>query len=284
MSKTIGKVVSELSDRFSAAGIETSRLDARILVARAVSIEPSLVFARSDQEMDPEARHAVEIWAARRLGREPLSRILGKREFWGLNFGLSADTLDPRPDTETVVEAVLDLKPRLQGRPVQILDLGTGTGCILLAILSDWSAATGLGIDLSEGAVRTARQNASDLCFEDRAWFRVGMWAKELDGTFDVVVSNPPYIAESEREFLPDEVAKFDPSLALFAGVDGLDAYRELIPSAKQVLKPDGYLVLEVGITQCQAVADLISSHGFGPVSVRKDLSGADRCLVAQAA
>jgi release factor glutamine methyltransferase len=280
---TIGGLIREFAGKFEAAGFDTPRLDARILVAHALGVEPSHLFTRSDEALGAQTRIKIEKLIERRLAREPVSRIMGAREFWGLNFKLTPETLDPRPDTESLVSAVLELKSKFNDGPVRILDLGTGTGCILLAVLSEWPEATGVGIDINSGAVETAAENAVHLELSQQASFVVGNWAEGLPDSFDIVMSNPPYIAEDERSGLPLEVAKYDPSAALFGGADGLASYRALLPSARLVANPQGYLVLEVGSQQADAVSELLAAAGFTLEARKQDLAEIVRCLVAQA-
>ncbi len=277
---TIGGAVNDLTKEFTDAGLDTPRLDARILVGHAAKLEPSLLFAHADQALSGEGADAVRALAARRLKHEPVSRILGHREFWGLDFKLNAATLDPRPDTETLVSAALALKARYPG-PRRILDLGTGSGCILVAILSAWREATGLGIDRAPKAVEGAAENAVRLGLAERASFREGNWCDGLAERFDVIVSNPPYIALTEAATLAPDVAAFDPHLALFGGEDGLEAYRALIPAAKGCLEPGGRVLLEIGATQAEAVENLLVEAGFSPESRVSDLAGKTRVLVA---
>jgi len=217
----------------------------------------------------------------RTLAHEPLSRVLGAREFWGLDFMLSPDTLDPRPETETLVEAVLARLPE-RGRPRRFLDLGTGTGCLLLALLSEYPAATGVGVDLAAGAVDTAARNAERHGLRPRAEFVVGNWGKGLTEAFDVIVANPPYIASSDLAALPPEVRDYDPSLALDGGADGLAAYRAIAADLPRLLAPAGFFACEIGAGQENAVAGIISAAGLVIDNVLPDLAGIPRCVVAR--
>lgn len=277
---TIGAAVNALTAQFAAHGIDTPRLDARLLIGHVLDLEPSALFARADMAVSDVQARAIESLAARRLRSEPVSRILGYRAFWGLTFKLNAAMLDPRPDTETVVEAALALKDRFEGAP-HILDLGSGSGCILLALLSEWQEATGLGIDQAAEAVSGAAENAAQLGLGDRARFQTGNWCEGLTQTFDLIVSNPPYIARSEADHLAPDVAQYDPAGALFGGEDGLEAYRALIPGAYGHLRPGGYLILEIGIGQADAVEALLVESGFALESRVSDLGGRIRVLMA---
>lgn len=276
---TIGRAVTELTAAFDAAGIDTSRLDARILVGHAVKLEPSLLFARANRVLTDEESILVRDFAARRARHEPVARITGHRGFWSLDFLVTPDTLDPRADTETLVEAVL--KSTAHYKSPRILDLGTGSGCILLAILTDWQGASGVGVDLNPGAVAIAAENAERLGLATRAAFRASDWCESLSETFDLIVSNPPYIADHERDQLAPDVRDFDPALALFAGADGLAAYRALIPAARGRIAASGRLFLEIGAGQGPAVSRLLAESAFRLVAEHPDLAGVVRCLEA---
>jgi release factor glutamine methyltransferase len=275
----IGRAVTELTAAFSAAGFDTPRLDARILVGHAVNLESSLLFSHTDRILTDAESALVRDFAARRQQHEPVSRITGHRGFWSLDFLLSPETLDPRADTETLVAAVLQC--RAQYPSPRILDLGTGTGCILLAILKDWPEATGIGIDLNPGAVATASRNAARLGLAARAEFRIGNWCDGVTEKLDIIVSNPPYITDTEMDALAPTVARFDPALALRGGADGLAAYRALIPQTRARLTAGGRLFLEIGAGQAADVAALLKSSDFGSVAEHRDLGGFVRCLEA---
>jgi release factor glutamine methyltransferase len=215
---------------------------------------------------------------ARRMAREPLAFILGRREFWSLDFAVSSATLIPRPDSETLIEAAL---AAFAGRapPRRVLDLGTGTGCLLLAALSEFRHAIGIGVDRSAAAAALAARNAASLGLADRAIFVCCDWASALDGCFDLVVCNPPYIPSSELGDLMPEVARHEPPSALDGGPDGLSAYRRLVPELHCLLSPDGFAVLELGAGQAGAVTELARDAGF-LATTRQDLSGIVRVLV----
>jgi len=228
-----------------------------------------------------QARFAAML--ARAAAHEPLSRIEGRREFWGLEFLLSADTLDPRPESETVVEAVLARLPQRR-RAYRFLDLGTGSGCLLLALLSEYRNSVGLGVDIAFGAAATARINARRLGFAGRAQFAVADWAAAVKGPFDVVVANPPYIASGCIPGLPAGVRDFDPRLALDGGADGLAAYRGIAADLRRLLMPGGLFATEIGSTQGETVARLLRDAGLVVDQIIPDLAGFDRCVVARAA
>ncbi|GAB3131049.1 peptide chain release factor N(5)-glutamine methyltransferase [Novispirillum itersonii] len=274
---TVAAAVSALTPRFAAAGIDTARLDARLLVAAVAGIRAQDILLRPDLELTVEAEERLAEFARRREGREPVSRILGARGFWTLDLEVGGATLDPRPDTETVIEVVLERRKTPPGR---ILDLGTGTGAILLALLSEYPQAVGVGTDLMPAAVDLARRNAARCGLGGRAEFLLGSWTDGVTGPFEVVVSNPPYIPAADIPVLEPEVRNHDPLTALVGeDEDGLGCYRILIPKAVAVLAPGGLLVLEVGIGQAPAVTDLMNAAGFEHLQVRADLGGVDRCV-----
>lgn len=285
---TAGQAVEALARRFSAAGIDSSRLDARLLVAHILGIRPQDILLRSDTALTAGQAEALEHLARRREAREPVSRILGRRGFWSLDLAVGPDTLDPRPDTETVVEAVLEAMPE-RDAPLRILDLGTGTGCILLALLAEYPQATGVGLDIAPGAVATATANAAAAGLGDRARFVLGDWndgldACGLDGLFDVVVSNPPYIPDGDIAGLEPEVRQHDPWRALAGGADGLEAYRRLAPLVASRVSPGGTVAFEVGIGQAAEVSASLERAGFASVWNRADLGGVERCVCARMA
>lgn len=258
-------------------GIETPELDARVLAAEAFGVGPAEILVGA-AEAPSSGLSALEGFIARRLSGEPVARILGRREFWGLDFALTPDTLAPRPDTETVVETALSFVAD-RSATLRVLDLGTGTGCILLALLSELPGAFGVGVDLAPGAAFAARANAQRLGFGSRAAFVVGGWAAALDGTFDLVVSNPPYIESGVIASLDREVRLHDPALALDGGADGLDPYREIFAELPRLLAPGGVAVLEHGAGQCDAVAAIAHGRWLEVATVATDLSGQRRAL-----
>ena len=277
---TVARVLAAAAARLGAAGVEGTGRDARLLLAAALEAGPELPIAHPERVLDGSERARIERLIARRAAREPVSRILGRRGFWSLDFKITPDTLDPRPDSETLIEAVLG---RIDdpAAPLHVLDLGTGCGCLLLALLSELPGARGLGVDISEAALGVARENADSLGLGARARFERRDWAAGLSGPWQVIISNPPYIREREIEALAPEVAHHDPESALNAGPDGLDAYRALLPRAGRLLDRGGILALEVGKGQQDAVEVLLVATGLTPLGWVRDLGGIERCLVA---
>lgn len=274
--------------RLRDAGVEAARRDALLLLAAALGSDADTVRARPDRPLDAATRTGFASLIDRRVGREPVSRIVGSREFWSLPFKITRDTLDPRPDSESVVAAVL---ARIGNRtaPLRILDLGTGCGCLLLALLSELPAAHGVGVDISAAAVRIARENAADLGLAGRADFFCASWGASggasggmaLGGAWQVIVSNPPYILSGELPDLAPEVQDFDPPLALAGGSDGLDAYRALAPEIARLLAPGGLAALEIATAQIENVVTLLSAAGMLEIGRERDLAGKWRCLLA---
>jgi len=272
----IDELLKSAARRLTAVGIDSGRLDARLLLGAAFGRE---VWAHESVPVEPVAVARFEALLERRLAREPVSRILGKRAFWTLDLVVGPDTLDPRPDSETLVEAAIaafaDRPP-----PRRILDLGTGTGCLLLAVLSEFPEATGLGVDRLPGAIETANENARRAGLEARAGFVTADWNDMPREKADLILSNPPYIAEATIALLAPEVARFDPHDALAAGADGLDAYRSLFQVLPELTTPQGIVVLELGIDQRQVVSALAMGVGFTAWHARRDLGGVERALV----
>jgi release factor glutamine methyltransferase len=281
--ETRGRLVTEAAARLSAAGLIDPRRQARRLIAEALVISQTELFGHPDHAVNEEQTSRVRALLDRMAAGEPLSRLLERRAFWGLEFVLSTDTLDPRPETETVVEAVLN-RHLDRDRPLVFLDLGTGSGCILLALLSEFPNASGIGVDIAEGAVRTAVRNSVLLGFADRAHFFVGDWTNSVAGRFDIIVSNPPYIATKALSLLPREVAYYDPWRALDGGEDGFCSYRKIAEAAPRLLFPHGIVVTEVGAGQADTVAIFMKVNGLQVEEIQRDLAGIARCVIARVA
>ena len=280
---TVGQALDRAARRLAGDGVDQARREARLLLGHAIGDETDRLITEPEGLVSPQDMTRFEAALGRRARREPVARILGRREFWSLDIAVNADVLDPRADSETVVEVALAAIAD-RSAPIRILDFGTGSGCLLLALLSEFDGATGLGLDVSTGAISLARANAETLGFVSRARFVVGDWGAALRGRFDLIVANPPYIAESEIDRLEPEVAAYDPRLALAGGADGLEAYRALAPDLVRLLAPEGLAVLEIGAGQGAAVTGILAAHRLEIVKIRADLVGVDRCLLARRA
>ena len=278
---TVGELVQSVAGRLEAEGIAESRLEARLMLAEAAGWTLEKIIAERDTALEAGVVARVERLAARRLEREPMSHILGWREFWSLRFKVTPDVLTPRPDSETIVEAVLGALPDRQAK-LRVLDLGVGSGCLLLALLHELPGASGMGVDRSARALVVARQNARALGLGGRAEFRTGDWGDGLEEVFEVVVSNPPYVPSDDIEGLDPEVSEHEPWLALDGGSDGLDCYRRLVGQLGYLVRPGGVVALEVGRGQAPSVARLISDAGFRGVTTHNDLGGIARVVLAR--
>jgi len=280
----LAEALRKIGSRLAPAGIAEPRREARLLLAAATGLSPAELVAEPKRPLDEAAEGRLAELARRRESREPLSRILGRREFWSLSFALGPETLDPRPDSETLIEAALawlgPRRGRAEGPTLKILDLGTGTGCLLLALLSELPRAEGLGIDAQPGAVAVARANAETLGLGARARFRIGDWGQGIGQRFDIILCNPPYVPAAEIDRLEPEVARFDPWLALSGGSDGLDSYRALALQLPDLLAEEGRAFIELGFGQVAAATRLFEAGGLQAVDCRSDLAGIPRCLV----
>lgn len=267
-------VLAEATQRLSAAGIGNAAGDALALMGHVLALPRHALREALAQPLPEEAAARFQAAVAARLNRQPVSQILGYRDFWKHRFHVTADTLDPRPETETLVAAALDLPWR------SVLDLGTGTGAILLSLLADRPGARGLGVDLSQAALDVARGNAAALGIA--AEFRRSDWFGAVEGGFDLIVSNPPYIAMDEMAALAPEVRDWEPQGALTDGGDGLGAYRAIATGAGAHLTPGGWLAVEIGPTQGAAVSALFAGAGLQSMQIRRDLDGRDRVVLAR--
>jgi release factor glutamine methyltransferase len=280
--QTVEAARRALTAQFKSAAVDSAELDARLLIGHALGLDLTGMIAAAQRRLTPDESAQLEDFARRRRAGEPVARIIGEKEFWGLPLQLSPATLVPRPDTETVVELALE-RLRADGdldRPLRIADLGTGTGAILLALLSELPAATGFGTDISETAVRTAAANAARAGLSNRATFIACDYAGGLYGPFDLIVSNPPYIRTADIAGLATEVRNYDPLAALDGGADGLDAYRALIPQAAGLLAPGAALVVEAGRGQTGQIEALMKAAGLTPSgSPKADLAGTPRAV-----
>ena len=254
---------------------DNPRLEARLLLAHAIGLTRNDLIREPARPIDPARFHTL---LARRAASEPIARILGNREFWSMRFEVSADTLIPRPDSETLIEAAIAAFAN-RAPPATILDLGTGTGCLLLALLRQFPTAWGIGVDLSPPAAALAQRNAVQLGLAERSGFIVADWTNSTSGHFDLIISNPPYIPAAEIETLMPEVARYEPRRALDGGIDGCDAYRIILPRLARHLAPDGVAILELGRGQANYVHALAREAGLDG-SLRLDLARIPRALV----
>ncbi len=275
---SVAEVLNRGTARLANSGIGDARSESRGLLAHVMSLDSAQVFARADEELDIFTIDAFEFCIRERAAGKPFAHITGKREFWSLPLQVSPATLIPRPDTETIIELVIELYKE-RTAPREILDLGTGSGCLLLALLKTFKSANGIGLDISKDAIDIAKKNAACLGLSDRAQLVCRSWHEEIEGQFDLIVSNPPYIPTQDILTLDKGVRDHEPRLALDGGPKGLDAYHYLIPTSYNLLRLDGVLVVEVGIDQADEVSEIATQSGFAPHCVRRDLSGIDRAL-----
>ncbi|HVR60091.1 MAG TPA: peptide chain release factor N(5)-glutamine methyltransferase [Pseudolabrys sp.] len=280
---SVSEALHLLAQAFRTAGIEDADVDARLLAGHALLLDRARLIAQSDRILEAREINVINALAARRLKREPVSRILGQKEFWSIALAITPDVLVPRPETETVVEGALDFVVRggLRMEKLRILDIGTGSGALLLALLRELPNATGTGTDISTGALKVARENAARCGVEGRCTFVVCDIASVVEGPFDLLVSNPPYIAHNEITSLAPEVKNYDPTVALDGGDDGLAAYRAIAADAKRLLAPGARMFVELGAGQEAAVRDLFTNVGLIAGIARTDLAGIPRVLGA---
>ena len=272
-------VLAAAAERLAAAGIDTARLDARVLLAQVLGVESNAVVALG-RDITRDEQDAFDVLLARRAAREPLAYITGVKEFWSLDFEVGPGALVPRPETETLIEAALKVFPE-RAAPYRILDLGTGTGCLLLTALTLYPNAGGTGIDSSAAALAWAGRNVKRHGLWDRAMLRQGGWDAAWGGRFDIVFSNPPYLTRAEMAGLEPELAH-EPAFALESGSDGLDAYRALGPAVASALVPGGRAFIEIGAGQGPGAGAALEQGGLEILSIAPDLSAIPRCIVAR--
>jgi release factor glutamine methyltransferase len=275
------EALRQLTAALAASGIEAPALDARLLVCAAAQITHADLVRDPDLALGEGPLRQLEDFTARRIAREPVSRILGSRGFWNLDLFVTPAVLDPRPETETLVEAAVEVLAERRSSALRIVDLGTGSGALLCAMLSEFPAATGVGIDLSVAACDVARRNLERCGLAARGEIQHGDWAAAMGRRFDLAIANPPYIASEMIPALAPEVRDHDPHLALDGGIDGFDAYRAIIGLLPQILATDGVVILETGAGQGEAVRDLVQGAGLIAAAPRHDLAGHDRAVVA---
>lgn len=283
MSATLVSLWTDVRKRLEAAGVDTPVLDARLLLEAGAGVSRLEIVTDPRRPVSEAQVSAVDALTKRREAREPVSHITGRKHFWTLDLAVNADVLTPRPETEFVVEAGLQ-QTLPADAPHRILDLGAGSGAIVLALLKERPKATGLAVDISEPALAVVRRNAEALGVADRLDVRYSDWAMEIDERFDLVVSNPPYIKSADIELLAPEVSRFEPRLALDGGEDGLLAYRLITSALPRLLKPGGAFALEVGLGQAESVKALAEGVGLATAEPRRDLSGIPRVVVGHAA
>ncbi|MDH3234792.1 MAG: peptide chain release factor N(5)-glutamine methyltransferase [Alphaproteobacteria bacterium] len=276
-TSTLREAIAQAARRLAAAGVADPRLDARLLVGAALALSREAIVADPDRAVGAKEHAAIDAMVRRREAREPVARIIGEREFWSLRFAVTPATLEPRPDSETVIEAALDAFPD-RDKPLRVIDLGTGTGCLLLAFLSEYPNATGIGVDVSPQAVDAAATNARRLGFDTRAQFVVDDWARSLSGPFDCILANPPYIPSSDLAGLAPEVG-YDPHAALDGGPDGLSGIESVMHAAARLLGPNGRAFVEIGAGQSDSARRSAERNGLRFAGMRADMGQIPRVI-----
>ena len=272
------EVLADTTIKLSKSGIEGAARDARILTAFALEIPISELSLKINQQVSEKIIVELEKLILRRINREPISKILGRRDFWGRTFSINENVLDPRGDTETLIDFVIE-------KPVKsVLELGTGSGAIAITLACEWKEVHVTAVDISEDALLLAKLNAEKFNVQNKIHFLKSDWYNNVKGLFDLIISNPPYIGLAEQDELSAEVIKYDPEIALFAGRDGLDAYKKIIPNLPKFLNPDGFVALEIGASQGVQVKNMMNAVGFIDAKIVKDLSGKDRLVAAKLA
>lgn len=280
----VGIWYEKLFKQFSDVGIETAAIDARLLICSVGGLSHEQFVGQPDRELNESELKRLHQFARRRCAREPVSKIIGLKEFWSLPFRVNGNTLDPRPETEGLVSLALETVraecPDMVN--LKILDLGTGSGCILLSLLSELPGATGIGCDISEEALDVARFNSKALGFENRSEFVLSSWFSDISEKFDVIISNPPYICREDLVELDIDVRDYDPLVALDGGPDGLDSYRRFIPEVGNHIQNGGWLFLEIGAGQLEGIEQILEKNGFEIISKNTDLAQIWRCVAAK--
>ena len=272
------KVLADTAIKLSESGIEGASRDARILTAYTLQVPVSELSLKINEQVSGKITSKLEKLILRRINREPISKILGRRDFWGRTFSINENVLDPRGDTETLIDFVIE-------KPVKsVLELGTGSGAIAVTLACEWKEVHVTATDISENALSLAKINAEKFNVQNKIHFLTSDWFENVKGAYDLIISNPPYIGLTEQDEISAEVIKYDPEIALFAGRDGLDAYRRIIPSLSKFLNPDGLVVLETGASQGIKVKNMMNAAGFIDAKIVKDLSGKDRLVAAKLA
>lgn len=264
--------------RLREAGIDGAARDAQLLLAQVLRIEVMRLSLERDMQVSPADMLAYEDMLDRRIAREPVSKIIGRRQFWGRDFTVTRDVLDPRPETETLIAEALTGAP-----PSRLLDLGTGSGILAITLVAEWREAFAVATDLSDPALKVAARNATLNGVDNRLTFLASDWFARVQGRFDLIVSNPPYIAADEMPSLAPEVLGFDPQMALTPGGDGLDPYRKIAAGALAHMDPGGRILVEIGFRQGRAVSDIFAAAGLEDVRIHPDMDGRDRVIGARA-
>ena len=272
------KVLADTAIKLSESGIEGASRDARILTAYTLQIPVSDLSLKINEKVSGKITSKLEKLILRRINREPISKILGRRDFWGRTFSINENVLDPRGDTETLIDFVIE-------KPVKsVLELGTGSGAIAVTLACEWKEVHVTATDISENALSLAKINAEKFNVENKIHFLTSDWFETVNGAFDLIISNPPYIGLIEQDEISAEVIKYDPEIALFGGSDGMEAYKRIIPKLAKFLNPDGLVALETGASQSNQVKNMMNAVGFIDAKIIKDLSGKDRLVVAKLA
>ena len=272
------EVLADTAIKLSRSGIEDAARDARILTAFAFEIPISELSLKINEQVSGKITSKLEKLILRRIDREPVSKILGRREFWGRSFSISENVLDPRADTETLIDFVIEKLVK------SVLELGTGSGAIAITLACEWKEVQVTAIDISEDALSQAKLNAENFNVQNKIHFLKSDWFETVRGSFDLIISNPPYIGLVEQDEIAAEVIKYDPQIALFAGRDGLEAYKRIIPNLAKFLNPNGLVVLETGASQSNQVKNMMNAVGLIDAKIVKDLSGKDRLVAAKLA
>lgn len=280
---TIRKAIREAGSRFGQKGYSTPGLDAEVLLAHCLGVDRAVLFRDPDRPLTPRERQTFEDLTGRRLRGEPVAYIVGRKEFWSLDFKVGPGVLVPRPETEILVQTVLETAARLGKAALRILEVGTGSGAVSVALARELESARIVSTDLSPEALKVARENAASHAVADRIFFIAGNLLGPFHGAFDMILSNPPYLSESEYENLPGEMRRFEPKSALVAGPEGTEFHRAMIRHAEGLLANGGWLFLEIGFGQKGAVRDLIvRSGGYDSVRFTRDYAGIDRVAAAR--
>ena len=281
---SLRSIITNATNELLKSSSESARLDATILLGYVLGISRERLILDDERIVSDDELKKFNILLKKRVNKEPIAYIIGKKEFWGLDFIVNHATLIPRPDSETLVEAALKRANLLLGQneDLTILDIGTGTACLLISLLRELPTAFGIGVDISKEALQVANKNAEIHGVKNRTQFINSDWCKNINGKFDLIISNPPYIASSDEPSLMPDVALYEPHYALFSGVDGLDSYRELSAQIGGKLNQGGFALFEVGDGQAETVSLMLSENGFRVDEIKKDLSGIKRCVIAQ--